>query len=136
MVTSSPAVDSGVGSVTALIVDDDQDMRLLVRAFLERAGMDVVDEAVDGPEALELVERLDPPPIPTVIVLDNLMPTLTGLEVAEAVLARSPGQRIVLFTAHLSPEIEREAAAVGITACLAKTEIRRLADVIAELTSA
>jgi two-component system, chemotaxis family, chemotaxis protein CheY len=123
-------------NVTALIVDDDPDMRLLLRGFLTRAGLQVVEEAVDGPEALEVFERLDPPPVPTVIVLDNRMPTMTGLDVAELVLQRLPGQRIVLFSAYLDADIEQRAAALGISACLAKTEIRRLADVISELVAA
>ena len=123
-----------VRDITALIVDDDEDMRLLLRTFLTRAGLDVVEEAVDGPEALEVFDRLDPPPIPTVIVLDNRMPTLSGLEVARMVLDRLPEQRIILFSAFLSPEIEREAAALGVSACLAKTEIRELAGLIATVT--
>jgi CheY-like chemotaxis protein len=116
---SHTGADSGPKNVTALIVDDDADMRLLLRGFLTRAGLQVVEEAVDGPEALEVFARLDPPPVPTVIVLDNRMPTMSGLDVAELVLERLPGQRIVLFSA-----------------CLAKTEIRRLADVINALIAA
>ena len=124
------------GEITALIVDDDEDMRLLLRGFLARAGLKVVEEAVDGPQALEVFDRLSPPPIPTVIVLDNLMPTMSGLDVAKMVLRRLPEQRIVLFSAHLSPEIEAQAAKLGISACLAKTDIRRLADVINTLVAA
>jgi CheY-like chemotaxis protein len=132
MAGSPASTDLGV---TALIVDDDEDMRLLLRTFLTRAGLVVVEEAVDGPEALEVFERLDPPPIPTVIVLDNRMPTLSGLEVARMVLERLPEQRIILFSAFLSPEIEQAAADLGVSACLAKTEIRELAGLITSLTS-
>ena len=129
-----PVADADRMHLTALIVDDDDDMRLLLRGFLTRAGLRVVEEAVDGPEALDVVERLHPPPVPTVIVLDNLMPTMSGLEVAERVLDRVPDQRIVLFSAHLSPEIEEQAAALGISVCLPKTQIGRLGEVIAALT--
>ena len=76
-------------------------MRLLARVFLERGGFNVVDEAEDGPQALERFQDLNPPPIPSVVLLDNRMPGLTGLEVAEQMLARHPSQVIVLFSAHL-----------------------------------
>jgi CheY-like chemotaxis protein len=126
-------IDNDQQTLTALIVDDDEDMRLLLRTFLTRAGLLVVEEAVDGPEALEIFERLNPPPVPTVIVLDSRMPTLSGLEVASMVLARNPEQHIVLFSAYLSPEIVAEAERLGVSACLAKTEIRQLAGLITEL---
>jgi hypothetical protein len=53
--------------------------------------------------ALTAVERLDPPPIPTVIVLDCQMPGLSGLEVAERVPAPNARQ-IRLFTAFLGAD--------------------------------
>src|SRR3954452_775165 len=122
--------------VTVLIVDDQDDIRVLVRALLERSGMSVVDEAVDGLDALVSVSRLDPPPVPTVIVLDHSLPGLTGLEVAERVLAALPEQRIVLFSAYLDGDVKRQAQAIGVRACVAKTDILRLPDVISELAAA
>ncbi|HEY8721135.1 response regulator, partial [Pengzhenrongella sp.] len=67
-------------TVTVLVVDDDEDIRFLVRTVLTRAGLEVVAEAIDGVEALAALERLDPPPDPAVVVLDNRMPGLSGLE--------------------------------------------------------
>ena len=122
--------------ITVLIVDDQDDIRVLIRALLERSGMSVVDEAVDGIEALVSVSRLDPPPVPTVIVLDHSMPGLTGLEVAERVLASLPNQTIVLFSAYLDRDVKRRAQAIGVSACVAKTDILQLPDVISELTAA
>ncbi len=125
--------NANLATATVLVVDDEEDMRLMIRMFLERAGFDVVEEAVDGPEALDAYERLNPPPVPTVIVLDNRMPSLSGIEVAREVLRRMPDQRIVLFSAHLTPEVEREAAGLGVNACVAKTEVHRLAEVVSGL---
>ena len=84
--------------ISVLVADDDADLRLLVRVVLEQAGFDVVEEAIDGEEALAALARLEHPPIPTVMVLDNLMPGLSGLEVAERVLADVPDQRVILFS--------------------------------------
>ena len=121
--------------ITVLIVDDDDDIRMLVRAVLQGAGLSVVDEADDGPAALESMNHLDPPKIPTVMVLDNRMPTLTGIEVAQRVLAQTPDQRIVLFSAYLNGDVEREAREAGVTRCVSKAEISRLPEIINELAS-
>ncbi len=136
MPSSQPARTREGDNLTVLIVDDEPDMRLLVRRFLSRAGLHVVEEAVDGVDALRAVEELNPPPVPTVVVLDNLMPTMTGLEVAELILERAPHQHIVLFSAFLNPEVEIEAARVGVSACLAKTDIARLPELISALAGA
>jgi CheY-like chemotaxis protein len=120
-------------AVTVLVVDDAPDMRFLARAVLESAGLTVVSEAADGPEALERVRALDPPPVPTVILLDNMMPGLTGLEVAERVLADTPEQLIVLFSAYLSDEVKAQADRLGVTACVSKVDVSKLGDIIREL---
>jgi CheY-like chemotaxis protein len=121
--------------ITVLIADDEEDMRMLVRVVLSKANVEVVAEAIDGPGALETIERLDPPPVPTALILDNRMPGMTGLEVAELVLAHTPGQPIVLFSAFLTDEIRERAEAIGIRACVSKADIARLPRVIAELAS-
>ena len=122
-------------AISVLVADDDADLRLLLRVTLERAGFDVVEEAIDGPDALDAIRRLSPPPIPTVMVLDNQMPGLSGLEVAEQVLASIPGQRIVLFSAFLDQNVRERARRLGINECVAKTDVHRLPDVIASLAS-
>jgi CheY-like chemotaxis protein len=121
--------------ITVLVVDDQDDIRILVRALLERNGMRVVDEADDGIQALISVSQLDPPPIPSVIVLDHSLPGLTGLEVAERVLAQLPDQRIVLFSAFLDREVIGRAELIGVSACVAKTDILDLPHVITQLSA-
>jgi CheY-like chemotaxis protein len=131
-----------VGSVrallatTILIVDDSVDMRLLARVYLEGAGYQVVDEAIDGHDAVEKFLALNPPPIPTVILLDNMMPRLTGLEAASYMLAHHPDQLIVLFTAFPDVEIAKEAQRLGVAACVSKTELADLPAIIGDLVAA
>ena len=122
-------------AITVLVADDEPDLRALARAVLERAGYEVVEEAIDGDEALAAVIRLDPPPIPTVMVLDNLMPGLTGLEVAERVLAGVPDQRIILFSAYLDADTRKRADEVGVSVCVPKTDVHRLPAVVAALVA-
>ena len=118
---------------SVFVVDDEPEMRMLARVFLERGGFNVVDEAEDGPQALERFYELNPPPIPAVVLLDNRMPGLTGLEVAEQMLAQHPDQMIVLFSAHLDEVVEEKARAIGIAACVSKMEASRLPEIIRTL---
>ena len=121
--------------ITVLVADDEIDIRVLVRLVLESAGhgLQVVAEAVDGEDALALFDTLMPPPVPTIVILDNRMPRLTGLEVARHIRERLATQHIILFSAHLTPEIEAEARALGIDACVTKSDVRRLPTLIADL---
>jgi len=126
---SSPAL-------TILIVDDAADMRFLARSVLESSGIQVVSEAADGHEALEAYRALDPPPIPTVILLDNQMPKLSGVEVAARILAEAPEQLIVLFSAYLSEDLRAEALRLGVAACVSKVDVVNLPTIIRDLVAA
>ena len=118
---------------SVFVVDDEPEMRLLARVFLERGGFKVVDEAADGPQALERFNDLNPPPIPAVVLLDNRMPGLTGLEVAEQMLSQHPTQVIVLFSAHLDDAVREKARSIGIAACASKMQASRLPEIIRSL---
>ena len=121
---------------TVLIVDDEVDIRTLVRAILEASdlGVEVVGEAVDGNDALEVFATLDPPEVPDVVILDNRMPGKEGLEVAAEMLAREPRQHIVLFSAYVTPEIEERAAALGVRACVGKSDFALLPQLVVQLS--
>ena len=118
---------------SVFVVDDEPEMRMLARVFLERDGFNVIDEAEDGPQALERFLDLNPPPIPSVVLLDNRMPGLTGLEVAERMLSRHPGQMIVLFSAHLDSAVREKARSIGIAACASKMEASKVPGIIRTL---
>ncbi len=79
-----------------LIAEDDADLRLLLRLVLHRAGYRV-SEARDGVEALEAMSReaFD------VVLLDNMMPRMTGVEVLESValLRRTERPLMVVISA-------------------------------------
>jgi CheY-like chemotaxis protein len=123
---------------TMLIVDDEMDMRMLVRVVIEMAnhGLSIVGEAADGDEAIRVWRDLNGPPVPDVIILDNRMPGLTGLEVAEQILAERPGQLIVLYSAFLDDQVRAEAHEIGIATCVSKDDLEQLPAVIQSLTAA
>ena len=73
--------------------------------------------------------------MPTVILLDNQMPGLTGLEVAAQVLAQKPNQLIVMFSAYFNEEIVARAMDLGVAACVSKADVSKLAGVIKSLVA-
>jgi two-component system, chemotaxis family, chemotaxis protein CheY len=120
-------------AITILVVDDDPDMRLLAREVLEMGGISVAGEAIDGPDTLAKLQQLDPPPVPTVVLLDNQMPGPKGIEVARQILAEKPDMLVVLFSAFLNEELIREAEALGVAACISKSSALDLATIIEDL---
>lgn len=134
--SDAEVIDAATAAVTILVVDDAPDMRMVARAFLERAGLEVVGEAGDGDEALTLWRNLDPPPIPAVIILDNQMPGSSGLEVAEQILAEVPEQVIVLFSAYLNADLVAQAKRLGVAGCVPKKDVRQLPGIIKDIVAA
>ena len=118
---------------TVLIVDDDLDIRLLVRLVLEGAGLTIVGEATNGVDGLRLWRELNGPPDPDVVILDNQMPGMSGLDVAARILAERPTQIIVMCTSFLHSGVETAAAEIGIARCLPKRELRLLPALIRQL---
>jgi DNA-binding NarL/FixJ family response regulator len=108
----------------ALIVDDDDDMRFLVRVLIEAAneGLAVAAEARNADEAVERWREHRP----DVVVLDNRMPGRSGLDVAAEILAESPDQSIILFSAFLDDDTLALADALGVRACLSKDHYDQL----------
>jgi CheY-like chemotaxis protein len=122
--------------ISVLLVDDEEAIRELARVVLERAGLTVLDEAEDGIMALERYRAQDPPDVPLVVLLDNRMPGLSGLEVAAEMLSDFPTQIVVLFSAHLDPEIVAHAERLGIAACVPKLHVTRLPVILDQLLQA
>jgi DNA-binding NarL/FixJ family response regulator len=110
--------------IPTLIVDDEEDVRSLVRLVVEAAneGLVVSGEAADGNEALEHWREHRP----VAVILDQRMPGMSGLEVAQHMLAEHPGQAIILFSAFLDRATREEAKKLGVRACLDKTQVSRL----------
>jgi len=89
-------------------VDDDPGVRYTLREILGSAGFDV-DEAADGLEALERYEAASA----QLVLADLRMPRMDGLELLRRLVAKSPGVRVVLLTAHGSERQAVEAMKLG-----------------------
>jgi CheY-like chemotaxis protein len=116
--------------MNVLVVDDSVDIRFMLRILLEDAGMDV-EEADSGNACLARLADDDADRIDAV-VLDQRMPEMTGLEVAQVLTARGSHPPLVLFSAYLHPVLQATAEELGV-ATVVKTE---LAELIAVLRNA
>lgn len=124
----APSMGVAVATNRTLIVDDDDDMRFLLRAVIERAnhGLEVAAEAGGAAEALEQWRAVRP----DVIVLDHRMPGRTGLQVAEQILSEHPEQSIILFSAFLDDDLVARASALGIRECISKDRYDDIPDAL------
>jgi two-component system, OmpR family, response regulator RegX3 len=90
-----------------LVVDDEPSVQEVARAYLEREGF-IVDSATDGASALELIERKPP----QLIVLDLMLPDVSGEQIAARVRARSDVP-ILMLTAKVSEQQRLAGFALG-----------------------
>jgi DNA-binding NarL/FixJ family response regulator len=104
--------------MTRVILADDHN---LVRAGISNIlkglpGVEVVAEASDGREALELVLRHRP----DVALLDIAMPGLNGLDAAERIVKEAPSTRVVILSMHSSESYVAQALRVGVAGYVLK----------------
>ena len=105
-----------------LIVDDEADVRLLLRVQLETVGFHVVGEATDGEQALAACDDLRP----DAVVLDLLMPGVNGLEAIPHLRAAHPDVGIVAYTAVAGEFVRNEMARLGIPLVLKTGSVQPL----------
>jgi DNA-binding NarL/FixJ family response regulator len=111
--------------IGALIVDDEPDIRRLIRLIIENAddeALFVSGEAASGEEAITAADDLKP----SVVLMDHLMPDMDGIDAAREILSRRPDQVVILCTAFLDEALATRAREAGIAACLSKTEFHRI----------
>lgn len=87
-------LDEGLSKGKILIIDDDEDVRYVMRTYLEHLGF-TVEEALDGYAALELVRRKPY----QMLFLDYRMPRLDGIETLAEIRRVAPELKIVFITA-------------------------------------
>ncbi len=82
---------------TVLIVDDDEEIRHVLRVLCETEGLTVVGEAANGVEAVPLALQHQP----DIVILDYMLPRLDGEGAAEILRTITPDSKIVAFSAIL-----------------------------------
>ncbi|HKP04764.1 MAG TPA: response regulator transcription factor [Chthoniobacterales bacterium] len=106
-------------SLRILIADDHDVMRQGTQAVIQRQpGWEVCGLATNGREAVARAIELKP----DIVILDMTMPHLNGLDAAIQIKRQVPETEIVMFTAHESDDLIRQAFDAGIKSFVAKTE--------------
>ena len=105
-------------SIQVVLADDHALVRAGIRALLERIDqVEVVGEAGDGQQALELIEDLNP----DVVLLDLTMPGLSGFEVLKETREKFPAVNMIVLSVHDSEEYAIHALRSGAVGYLPKS---------------
>tara|TARA_R110002096_G_scaffold247552_3_gene439940 strand:- start:1980 stop:2639 length:660 start_codon:yes stop_codon:yes gene_type:complete len=88
---------SGNSSRTVVIVDDDDIVRIGLKTLLQDiGGYEVVGEATNGREAVQLARRLSP----SLVIIDVGMPTMNGIDATKRIKTLVPGTKIIALSVH------------------------------------
>ncbi|WP_060207499.1 response regulator transcription factor [Sporosarcina koreensis] len=116
--------------IRILLADDHEMVRIGVSAYLQtQPDMEVVDEAVNGKEAVEkaLVLR------PDIILMDMVMPEMNGAEATAEIIRQWPEAKIVIVTSFLDDDKVYPALEAGAISYILKTSnAKRIAEAIRE----
>ncbi len=106
----SPEAPSGGGVARLVLVDDHELARDGLRDMLaDLPGVEVVGEAADGREALELCRRVRP----DLVLMDLRMPRMDGLAATRAIKGEFPETSVLVMTMHENPDYLLEAIQAG-----------------------
>ena len=103
-------------AIRLMLADDHRLLRDGLRRSLTEEGFDVIGEASDGHEAIDLADRLRP----DVVLMDVTMPGCDGVEATRRISAAHPEIRVVMLTMHADQDVLRSALAAGASGYLIK----------------
>ena len=92
-----------------LIADDASFMRQMIREIIEPEGHEVVGEATNGIEAVDIYEELQP----DLVTMDIVMPKRSGIDAVKTIVAEHPTARVVMCSALRQETLVREALQAG-----------------------
>lgn len=106
-------------SVRVLLVDDHQLVRLGLRTAISRdSTMQVIGEATDGAEGVEMARRLRP----DVVLMDIQMPVLNGIEATRQITQELPDVKVLILTMYNEGNLPMEALGAGAVGYLHKDD--------------
>jgi len=104
--------------IKILIADDHEMVRIGVSAYLSaQPDMTVVGEAANGQQAVEKALELKP----DIILMDNVMPVMTGAEATEQIIKQWPNAKIMMVTSFLDDDKVYPALEAGAVSYILKT---------------
>jgi CheY-like chemotaxis protein len=121
--------ENGTPMVRIMIIDDDEEMRSLLKDFFEEEGFET-DSASNGVDALRTLSKdhFD------LVITDIRMPGLTGLDILPRIRRLKPEIPIIVMTAYASDDVRRRSLSGGATTYLEKPiHLSKLRTVIREV---
>lgn len=111
-----------MSKIKVMIVDDHDMVRMGLKTYLmQDPGFEVIAEAGDGREAVEMLERGLPEGLPDIILMDLMMPEMNGAEATREVRNRFPDMKIVILTSFLEDDLVVQAVEAGAVSYVLKT---------------
>ena len=116
--------------IRIVLVDDHEMVRIGVSAYLQaQADMEVIGEATNGQEAVDVVLSLRP----DVVLMDMVMPIMNGAEATKAIINQWPEAKIMIITSFLDDDKVYPALEAGAVSYVMKTsKAKQIADAIRE----
>ncbi len=102
--------------IRILIADDETHVRKYIRAVMERMNAEVVGEAADGRQALEMFAEIKP----HLLLLDINMPVKSGKTVLKEIMTRFPKAFVIMLTSLVDPETVEDCIALGASGYIRK----------------
>ena len=116
--------------IRIVLVDDHEMVRIGVSAYLQsQTDMEVIGEAVNGKEAVDLVLSLRP----DIVLMDMVMPIMTGAEATKEIISQWPEAKIMIVTSFLDDDKVYPALEAGAVSYVLKTSnAKQLAKAVRE----
>lgn len=92
-----------------LIVDDARIIRNILRALMQKIGLKIAGEAVNGAEGIRMYEELRP----DLVTMDITMPVVDGLTATKTIMSTDPNARIIMVTSVGQEAVMKEAILLG-----------------------
>ena len=107
-------------SVTRILLVDDfvPWQRLVLRSLESETDLQIISTAVDGTEAIQKAEELQP----DLILMDLCLPGMDGIEATRQIRIVSPGSKVLFLTDHSEPDIVQAAFDVGASGYVLKSD--------------
>lgn len=99
-----------------VIADDEPITRMDIREMLEEAGYDVVGEASDGFDAIEMCRKFSP----NIVIMDIKMPLLDGINASKIIIQEGLADGIILLSAYSDTNFVEKAKEAGVIGYLVK----------------
>ena len=113
-----------------LIVDDSMYMRKLIKDAVEEGGYEVVGEAANGEEAIDLALELNP----DIITLDNILPDMIGIDILKVYQEEELPAQVVMISAVGQESVINEGLGLGAKDYIVKPfTSEKLIEVLAQL---